>query len=218
MPRGIVTATTVPKGSNMTTSVIPLPSSKPPPSSSSVTPTPTNTTGTNTSGGGLLAKLGGMAAKPVPKPAAPTGRGGGGGSVVAPDVPVLPLGGQGGGVVSPSLLTSQLLEAHNLLQQQGTTLANNIHAPSAELAVVQEGSESVAASNHTMQSLGISPELLAQVSSFLNFPAVMTTATPSAVTPVPPPSSSSSAGNKPSLSQGACVHAYICTHATCVII
>ena len=195
-----MTATTVPKGST--------PAAKAPPpssSSSSVTPTHTATTGTNISGGSLLAKLGGVANKPAPKPAAPApaaaGGGGGVGDVVVPDVPSLPLGGTGGGVVSPSLLTSQLLEAHNLLQQQGTALTNNIHAPSAELSVVQEGSESVAASNHTMQSLGISPELLAQVSSFLNFPPAVSAAAPSAA-PVP---SSSSAGNAPSLSQGACI-------------
>ena len=84
------------------------------------------------------------------------------------------------GQTAPSLLTSQLLEAHNLLQQQGNMIGVGT-APVTEsgMTVTQGGgleSSNVPNTSPPLglvggQGLNISPELLAQVSSFLNLPA-----------------------------------------------
>lgn len=70
----------------------------------------------------------------------------------------------GGAAVSTPLLTSQLLKAHNLLQQQGAAVESGEGGGVLEPLQPPGGIT-------TVQGLNISPELLAQVSSLLNLPA-----------------------------------------------
>lgn len=65
-------------------------------------------------------------------------------------------------------LTSQLMEAHNLLQQQGggTPAVESMGGPPADIPSLPLSGIT------TAQGLNISPELLAQVSSLLNLPTV----------------------------------------------
>lgn len=148
LPRGIVTATTVPKGSNVTTPTTATPTpSKPTPSAAAAT----------TSTGTVNSDL-----QNTDPAQAELGRGKKG---VAIDGKTTPLAAPsldvGGG--APSLLTSQILEAHNLLQLQGATSGT---AESAGTDLLEPHPPAAAEQG----ALNISPELLAQVSSLLNFP------------------------------------------------
>lgn len=148
LPRGIVTATTVPKGSNVTTpTTATLTPSKPTPSAAAAT----------TSTGTVNSDL-----QNTDPAQAELGRGKKG---VAIDGKTTPLAAPsldvGGG--APSLLTSQILEAHNLLQLQGATSGT---AESAGTDLLEPHPPAAAEQG----ALNISPELLAQVSSLLNFP------------------------------------------------
>ena len=66
-----------------------------------------------------------------------------------------------------SLLTSQLLEAHNILQQQGGSGMGGVALSQEEGGVVDS---TPSGSGNGGVGMNISPELLAQVSSFLNLP------------------------------------------------
>ena len=154
LPRGIVTATTVPKGSNLSSS-----------SPSSAAPVPAKSpasasTGTNTgetsqhaesalSESGLLlemAPIGGKASADI-------------------ETSTIQVQAAAASSVGGVSLTSQLMEAHNLLQQQGGGAPTVVESP-ADIPSLPLGGIT------TAQGLNISPELLAQVSSLLNLPTV----------------------------------------------
>lgn len=191
LPRGIVTATTVPKGSSISS-----PSSATPLTSKS----PSASTGINT-GSGQPAESAQLESNLPMEPAL------GGGNIekeagadnnvketAPPSANSLSRGVGGGAAVSTPLLTSQLLKAHNLLQQQGAAVESGEGGGVLEPLQPPGGIT-------TVQGLNISPELLAQVSSLLNLPAASSLA-PS-LTNEGTLSSSQDSSNSPQLSSQA---------------
>lgn len=198
IPRGIVTATTVPKGSNL-----PSPSPATPPLSKP----PSQATGTHSDIPQTIESALELPAESIPvefvsktaiqDTSAPQ-------DAMGVRVQSSPSPVVDGIQSSPSLLTSQLLEAHSLLQQQGVTPPSQaMDAP--EVSVEDDGTDLGAPPPSGLSSapggLNIPPELLAQVSSLFNFPTVSPSSPPLSVAS-PAPLSTSDGGSRTLTSQG----------------